>query len=234
MSKRLSAPYRSGPSRDWIKVKNPGSPAMQRASDREDPFAAVIRCTADPAKADKRTRSKWTRVMRYATAYKPDSEPLDQFIRRKGGINKCGNSFLSVSGPRCPTLNRRLMTGRVAAELNALIAMAKRLSIVLNAMGQESGWDFISATAKNVPERESALVLSAAGQLLKHRHNQTDPLDQADIENEHGRFRAIAGQSPPGGMSAADAVDGCAGRPAKRWTVEVRHGEEVANCTGPE
>jgi len=29
-SKRLTAPYRSGPSRDWIKVKNPGSPAMQR------------------------------------------------------------------------------------------------------------------------------------------------------------------------------------------------------------
>jgi hypothetical protein len=28
-----------------------------KVSDREDPFAAVIRCTADPAKADKRTRS---------------------------------------------------------------------------------------------------------------------------------------------------------------------------------
>jgi hypothetical protein len=30
VSKRLSAPYRSGPSRGWIKVKNPDSPAMQR------------------------------------------------------------------------------------------------------------------------------------------------------------------------------------------------------------
>ena len=30
VSKRLSAPYRSGPSRDWIKVKNPDSPAMAR------------------------------------------------------------------------------------------------------------------------------------------------------------------------------------------------------------
>jgi ATP-dependent DNA ligase len=29
-SKRLAAPYRSGPSRDWIKVKNPDSPAMMR------------------------------------------------------------------------------------------------------------------------------------------------------------------------------------------------------------
>jgi ATP-dependent DNA ligase len=31
VSKRVTAPYRSGPSRDWIKVKNPNSPAMRRA-----------------------------------------------------------------------------------------------------------------------------------------------------------------------------------------------------------
>jgi bifunctional non-homologous end joining protein LigD len=31
VSKRLTAPYRSGPSRDWLKVKNPDSPAMIRA-----------------------------------------------------------------------------------------------------------------------------------------------------------------------------------------------------------
>jgi hypothetical protein len=31
VSKRLTAPYRSGPSRDWIKVKNPDSPATRRA-----------------------------------------------------------------------------------------------------------------------------------------------------------------------------------------------------------
>jgi len=30
VSKRLSAPYRSGPCQDWIKVKNPDSPAMAR------------------------------------------------------------------------------------------------------------------------------------------------------------------------------------------------------------
>jgi ATP-dependent DNA ligase len=30
VAKRLSSPYRSGPSRDWIKVKNPDSPAMMR------------------------------------------------------------------------------------------------------------------------------------------------------------------------------------------------------------
>jgi bifunctional non-homologous end joining protein LigD len=31
VSKRLTASYRSGPSRDWLKVKNPASPAMRRA-----------------------------------------------------------------------------------------------------------------------------------------------------------------------------------------------------------
>jgi bifunctional non-homologous end joining protein LigD len=31
VSKRISAPYRSGPSRDWLKIKNPDSPAMGRA-----------------------------------------------------------------------------------------------------------------------------------------------------------------------------------------------------------
>ena len=68
-------------------------------SDREDAFAAVIRCTADPMKADKRTRSKWSRAMRYAAAYKPDSEPLDRFVRRKGGINACAARFTRRLGP---------------------------------------------------------------------------------------------------------------------------------------
>jgi bifunctional non-homologous end joining protein LigD len=35
VSKRLSAPYRSGRSRDWLKVKNPDSPAMVRAREAE-------------------------------------------------------------------------------------------------------------------------------------------------------------------------------------------------------
>jgi hypothetical protein len=72
-------------------------------SDREDPFGAVIRCTADPAKADKRTRSKWSRAMRYAAAYKADGEPLDQFIKRKGGINACAARFTRCLGRIKPT-----------------------------------------------------------------------------------------------------------------------------------
>jgi hypothetical protein len=61
--------------------------------DDEDPFAAVIRSTADPAKVDKRTRSKWTRVLRYALEYKDHSESLDEYIKRKGGINDCAERF---------------------------------------------------------------------------------------------------------------------------------------------
>jgi hypothetical protein len=37
--------------------------------DDEEPFAAIIRCTADPAKVDKRTRSKWSRALWYALRY---------------------------------------------------------------------------------------------------------------------------------------------------------------------
>jgi len=33
VSKKLNAPYRSGPSRTWIKVKNPKAPAATRAVD---------------------------------------------------------------------------------------------------------------------------------------------------------------------------------------------------------
>jgi hypothetical protein len=66
--------------------------------DSEEPFAAIIRCTADPTKVDKRTRSKWSRALRYALEYKSDSEPLEQLIKRKGGINKCASRFAKRLG----------------------------------------------------------------------------------------------------------------------------------------
>jgi hypothetical protein len=61
--------------------------------DHDEPFAAIIRCTADAAKVDKRTRSKWSRALRYALGYKSHSEPLDRFIKRKDGINRCAERF---------------------------------------------------------------------------------------------------------------------------------------------
>ena len=68
--------------------------------DREEPFAAIIRCTGDPTKVDKRTRSKWSRVLRYALRYKSHSERLEQFIKRKGRINKCAGRFARRLGGR--------------------------------------------------------------------------------------------------------------------------------------
>ena len=64
----------------------------------DEPFAAIIFCTSDPGKVDKRTRSKWSRVLRYAAEYKSYSKPLDQFIKRKGGINKCAERFTRCLG----------------------------------------------------------------------------------------------------------------------------------------
>jgi hypothetical protein len=66
----------------------------------EEPFAAIIRCTTDPTKVDKRTRSKWSRALRYAMSRKPHSEPLDRFIKRKGGINACASRFGQCLGRR--------------------------------------------------------------------------------------------------------------------------------------
>jgi hypothetical protein len=58
-----------------------------------EPFAAVIFCTADRKKVDFRTRSKWSRVLRYAAEFKDLDEQLATFIKRKGGINKCAARY---------------------------------------------------------------------------------------------------------------------------------------------
>src|SRR6266566_10068180 len=66
----------------------------------DEPFAAVILCTAAREKVDKRTRSKWSRVLRYAMEYKTNAEPLAAFVQRKGGINKCAERFTRYLGRR--------------------------------------------------------------------------------------------------------------------------------------
>jgi hypothetical protein len=79
----------------------PADSAISWESDREDQF--YIRCTADPAKAEKQTRSKWPRALRYAAAYNASSEALDQFIRRKGGIIECAARFSRWLGRGAPS-----------------------------------------------------------------------------------------------------------------------------------
>ena len=64
----------------------------------DEPFAMIILCTADRQKVDKRTRSKWSRALRYAAEYKLIAEPLAAFVRRKGGINKCAARFTRYLG----------------------------------------------------------------------------------------------------------------------------------------
>ena len=53
----------------------------------------MILCTTDRGEVDERTRSKWSRVLRYATEFKDLKEPLRDFIRRKGGLNACAARF---------------------------------------------------------------------------------------------------------------------------------------------
>jgi hypothetical protein len=88
---------------------------------REDVYAAMIRCTADPARAGKRTRSKWSRVLRYAKMEKDEREPLAEFIKRKGGINECNARYgrrlrrLVERRKSIGAFRRRQVSGRRAA-----------------------------------------------------------------------------------------------------------------------
>jgi len=53
----------------------------------------VIFCMADLKVADAKTRSKWSRVLRYARIAKPGDQPLTAFIKSNGGINACARMF---------------------------------------------------------------------------------------------------------------------------------------------
>ncbi len=54
-----------------------------------EPFAVVILCTSDPGAVDAKTRSKWSRALRYCERFKRDTQSLAQFIKSEGGINEC-------------------------------------------------------------------------------------------------------------------------------------------------
>jgi hypothetical protein len=46
---------------------------------------------AASVEVDERTRSKWSRVLRYAAEYKGLNESPRDFVQRKGGINRCAS-----------------------------------------------------------------------------------------------------------------------------------------------
>lgn len=53
-----------------------------------EPFAAVITVTSDPGKVHKRTLSKWSRALQYATNSKAPAESLTAFLKKAGGLNR--------------------------------------------------------------------------------------------------------------------------------------------------
>jgi hypothetical protein len=54
-----------------------------------DPCAIVIFCTSDPRIVDARTRSKWTRALRFAERFKQNTQELGAFVKGRGGLNEC-------------------------------------------------------------------------------------------------------------------------------------------------
>ena len=60
---------------------------------RIEPFSILIFCTADPKVADAKTRSKYSRALRFARIAKPADQPLTAFIKSNGGINACAGMF---------------------------------------------------------------------------------------------------------------------------------------------
>jgi hypothetical protein len=66
---------------------------QRRAIRIDEPFATVIFCTSDFEIADAKTRSKWSRVLRFARKAKPANQRLTDFIKSKGGLNQCAARF---------------------------------------------------------------------------------------------------------------------------------------------
>ena len=60
---------------------------------KPEPFGIVIFCTSDPEIADAKTRSKWSRVLRYVRKEKPVGQSLTEFIKSNGGLNECARRF---------------------------------------------------------------------------------------------------------------------------------------------
>jgi hypothetical protein len=72
--------------------------AFERFADRSvslhsEPFAIMVATAASPDKIDRRTLSKFSRVLRLAAEFKAPGEPLKDFVKRKGGLNACAREF---------------------------------------------------------------------------------------------------------------------------------------------
>ena len=68
----------------WLSQKDP--------PENPEPFAAVIASSSDD-RDDRRTRSKWSRALRYAAKFKPRSISVKSFIQKEGGLNACATQY---------------------------------------------------------------------------------------------------------------------------------------------
>ena len=83
-----------------------------------EPFAAVILCTAARDKVDARTRSKWSRVLRYAAEFKDLDEPLRDFVKRRGGVNNARRGLPVALGEVAHTTPRNSTLSALANDLH--------------------------------------------------------------------------------------------------------------------
>jgi hypothetical protein len=70
--------------------------ACKKVDRNAEPFATVIRYTSD---VDAKTRSKWSRLLRFVERFKPRRQPFKQFVKERGGINGCASRFARCMGP---------------------------------------------------------------------------------------------------------------------------------------
>jgi hypothetical protein len=61
-------------------------------NDNINPYTALIRCTSGGG-ADKKTISKWSRALRYASHCKVPRKQLKAFIKELGGVNACADRY---------------------------------------------------------------------------------------------------------------------------------------------
>jgi hypothetical protein len=91
----------------WTAEKKPISRAARilrgcgiAVPDEIEPFAVVVLAVAAPTSLDKRTISKWSRVLRYAAKCKGLAQPLDEFVKERGGLNECAAGYARQLGRR--------------------------------------------------------------------------------------------------------------------------------------
>lgn len=82
----------------WWKVQEKDHERAIRLFDRfcepntplhREPFAVTLAIAASPDKIDRRTLSKFSRVLRFASECKSYDELFVDFVKRKGGLNAC-------------------------------------------------------------------------------------------------------------------------------------------------